>query len=174
MQALVGIHLSSPQYLNMLQEQMCPLKLRHVASFCVHCVLWKSERQHVLGCEWKFSGLCATSIPFVNASHATQLSRNLSQYLTGNWSRDLDGMLRDLRQSIAHINSTWVDVSLAGGLTNWITTVASRLKEWAGIVGLALCLVLTSFLAFWCMCHLWFRQHNTRSSGDRTVSSSVA
>ena len=39
-----------------------------------------------LGCEWKYSGLCVTSIPFVNVSRASQLSCNISQYITGNWS----------------------------------------------------------------------------------------
>lgn len=69
-----------------------------------------------LGCEWKFSGLCVTSMPFMNASHAAQLSRNLSQYLTGNWSQHFDGLVQELRQSIVHINSTHVNLSLARGL----------------------------------------------------------
>ena len=53
-----------------------------------------------LGCEWKYSGLCVTSIPFVNASRAAQLSRNISQYLTGNWSQRFDGLVRELCQSL--------------------------------------------------------------------------
>ena len=65
--------------------------------------------------------------------------------------------------SIVHINSTRVDLSLAGGLAEWITVAASRLKEWAGLAGLALCLILISVLAFWCMCHMQFKQRRTQA-----------
>ena len=83
---------------------------------------------------------------------------------------------------IVHINSTWVEVSMAEGLANWIATAMSYLKEWVGIGGLALCCVLISVLAFWV--HV---QHATSPSqgsssvdtslcscGDGTISSSVA
>lgn len=46
-------------------------------------------------------------------------------------------LVRELRQSIVHINYTCVDVTLAGGLADWNTTAASQLKEWAVIAGLA-------------------------------------
>ena len=45
------------------------------------------------------------------------------------------------------------------GFTNWIATAMSHLKEWAGIGGLALCCVLISVLAFWCICRM---QHHHR------------
>lgn len=118
-----------------------------------------------LECEWKYSGLCVPSIPFVNYSHAVQLSHNISQYLTENWSQRFDGLLQELRQSIVHISSTQVDLSLDGGLAEWITiTVAtSRLKEWAGLAGLASCVVLCSVLVFWCICCMRFQQRRTRA-----------
>ena len=100
-----------------------------------------------LGCEWKYSGLCVTTIPFVNASHAAHLSCNISQYITGNWSQHFDGLVQELRQSIVHINSTRVDMSMA---KDWPagSTAVSHLNEWARIGGLALCLILISILAF--------------------------
>jgi len=49
-----------------------------------------------LGCEWKYSGLCVTSIPFVNVSHAAQISCNISHYLTGIWSQHFDGLVQEL------------------------------------------------------------------------------
>jgi len=61
-----------------------------------------------LGCEWKYSGLCFTSIPFVKVSHAAQIFCNISQYFTGNWFQLVDGLVQELRQSIVHINSTKV------------------------------------------------------------------
>ena len=60
---------------------------------------------------------------------------------------------------IVHINSTRVEVSMAEGLANWIATAMSYLKEWVGIGGLALCCVLISVLAFWCVCRM---QHHHR------------
>ena len=54
-----------------------------------------------------------------------------------------------LRQSIVHINSTGVNVSMAEGLASWIATAVSHLKEWAGIGGLAMCPILIGVLAFW-------------------------
>ena len=98
-------------------------------------------------------------MPFVNTSHAAAVPRNISQYLAGNWSKHFDGLIRELRQSIVHNNSTGVDVSMAEGLANWIATAMSHLKEWAGIGGLALCCVLISVLAFWCIYRM---QHHHR------------
>ena len=54
--------------------------------------------------------------------------------LTGNWSCQLDGILRDLGQSIVHI-----------------VTAISHLKEWAGIGGLAIICVATGVMALWCI-----------------------
>ena len=48
---------------------------------------------------------------------------------------------------------------MAEGLANWIATAMSHLKEWASIGGLALCCVLISVLAFWCICRM---QHHHR------------
>jgi len=59
-----------------------------------------------LGCEWKYSGLCVTSVSFVNVSRAAQISHNISQDLTGIWSQHFDGLVQELRQPIVHINST--------------------------------------------------------------------
>ena len=64
---------------------------------------------------------------------------------------------------MVHINSTQVDVSRAEGLANWIATAMSHLKEWAGIGGLALCCVLISVLAFWCICCMQHRHHRAQA-----------
>ena len=134
-----------------------------------------------LGCEWKYPGLCVTSIPFVNASRAAHLSHTISQYLTGNWSQHFDGLVRELRQSIVHINSTCVDVSRDEGLASWIYS----------------CLPLERVGRNWWTCpvsdinqhpgllvHLPYTVSSVQnpslddtgfcSGGDRTVSSSVA
>jgi hypothetical protein len=116
-----------------------------------------------LGCEWKYSGLCVNSVPFVNTSHAAAVYRNISRYLAGNWSKHFDGLVRELRQSVVHINSTQVDVSMAKGLANWIATAMPHLKEWASIGGLALCCMLISVLAVWCICRMQHHHHKAQA-----------
>jgi hypothetical protein len=134
-----------------------------------------------LGCEWKYSGLCVTTIPFVNASHAAHLSCNISQYITGNWSQHFDGLVQELRQSIVHINSTHVDVSMAEVLASWIYSCLplERVGQnwWT-------CLVSDINQHPGLLMHLPYTVSSVQnpslddtgfcSSGDRIVSSSVA
>lgn len=75
--------------------------------------LWQLAQ---LGCEWKMSGLCVTSVQYVNMSAAANISKQLSQYLTGNWSGGFDSLMQELRMAIVTVNSTRVDVSMAEGL----------------------------------------------------------
>ena len=58
---------------------------------------------------------------------------------------------------------TQVDASMTEGFTNWIATAMSHLKEWAGIGGLALCCVLISVLAFWCICRMQHRHRRAQA-----------
>ena len=44
-------------------------------------ILWQIVQ---LGCEWKYPGLCVTSIQYENLTHAANLSKQLSSYLLGN------------------------------------------------------------------------------------------
>ena len=64
---------------------------------------------------------------------------------------------------IVHINSTPVVLSMAEELANWIATAMSHLKEWASIGGLALCCVLISVLAFWCICCMQHRHRRAQA-----------
>ena len=134
-----------------------------------------------LGCEWKYSGLCVTSISFVNVSCAAHLSRDISQYLTGNWSQHFDGLVQELRQSIVYINSTHVDVSMAEGLASWIyiylllervdqnwwTCPVSDINQHPGLLVHLPYTVLSAQ-------NPSLDDTGFCSSGDRTVSSSVA
>lgn len=62
--------------------------------------------------------------------------------------------MHDLRLAIVHVNSTRVDLSLATGLSSWITSAMNHLKEWAGIGSLTGVLVLTSLVGLWCICKI--------------------
>lgn len=122
--------------------------------------LWQLAQ---LGCEWKMKGLCVTSVPYNNMSHAANLSRHLSQYLTGNWSGSFDDLMQNLRMAIVTINSTRVDISMAEGLTTWIHQAMIRLKEWAGIGVLAVALVGVCALCLFCICRMARAQRRERA-----------
>lgn len=123
--------------------------------------LWEVAQ---LGCQWRLPGLCVTSVPFVNGSHAANLSRQLSSYLLGNWTKEFDELQQDLRIAIVQINSTRVDPSIAHSMTDWIKTAAASIKEWAG-VGVLLSLLCGGLvLALFCLYRI--RQ---RAAQDRVI-----
>ncbi|XP_073071484.1 uncharacterized protein [Manis javanica] len=114
-------------------------------------VLWQMAQ---LGCERKYRALCITSIQYKNFTRAANLSRNLSQYLSGNWSQDFDGTLEELRREIIHINSTRLDISVAEGLSSWFLRALSHVKEWAGMAGMGVFLLGGLMLLLWLLCRL--------------------
>ncbi|KAL6094350.1 hypothetical protein STEG23_026895 [Scotinomys teguina] len=120
--------------------------------------LWQLAQ---LGCEWKMPGLCATSVQYQNYSRAANLSKSLSSYLLGNWTGEFDRMMAQLRMSIVMVNSTRVDPGLANGLTSWIITAMSHLKEWAGLGALSAIMVLIFVLCLWCLCRFRSQQRRT-------------
>jgi hypothetical protein len=103
-----------------------------------------------LGCERKLGALCITSVQYKNFTRATNLSRQLSLYLAGNWSEGFDETLEALRAAVLRINSTRVDLSLTEGLSSWISSVFSYFNEWVGVVYL----VLPSAVGL-CSCSGW-------------------
>ena len=113
--------------------------------------LWQIAQ---LGCEWKVSGLCVTSVYYNNYSQAANLSKELSSYLTGNWSRSFDSLMKELRVSITMVNSPPVDASLAEGFSSWILQAMSHLKEWAGVGVLTLALLGACALGAFYLCHM--------------------
>ncbi|KAL6032851.1 hypothetical protein STEG23_031061 [Scotinomys teguina] len=120
--------------------------------------LWQLAQ---LGCEWKMPGLCVTSVQYQNYSRAANLSKSLSSYLLGNWTGEFDRMMAQLRMSIVMVNSTRVDPGLANGLTSWIITAMSHLKEWAGLGALSAIMVLIFVLCLWCLCRFRSQQRRT-------------
>ena len=47
-----------------------------------------------LGCDKKSGALCITSVQYENWTHAANLSKELSLFLTGNWSEGFDEKLQ--------------------------------------------------------------------------------
>lgn len=75
-------------------------------------ILWQLAQ---LGCEQKMSGLCVTFIQYEKFIKATNLLKNLSQYLLQNWTAEFEQTLRELRTAVIQINSTRLDLSLTKG-----------------------------------------------------------
>lgn len=113
--------------------------------------LWQLAQ---LGCEWKMPGLCVTSVQYDNLTYAANMSKALSKFLLQNWSLEFEETLRELRFAIIHVNSTRVDLSLADGLSSWISAAMNHLKEWAGIGSMAVLMVLASLVGLWCICKI--------------------
>ena len=113
--------------------------------------LWQLAQ---LGCQWKYSSLCTTNIHYENFTRATNLSKQMSKYLLGNWTGEFDALMDQLHMAIVTVNSTPVDVSLAEGLSSWISPVVYHLKEWAGLRVLAVLMILIAFACLWCICRI--------------------
>ena len=114
-----------------------------------------------LGCDKKSGALCITSVQYENWTHAANLSKELSLFLTGNWSEGFDEKLEALRTAVMTINSTRVDPSLIDGikgLSSWMSSAFSHFKEWVGVglFGATLCCGLVFLL--WLVCKLRSQQ----------------
>ena len=82
-------------------------------------VLWQLAQ---LGCEWKYLGLCVTSIQYEKFTHAANLSKELSSYLLGNWSGEFE-QLEKLRVAMVTADSTrryQPGEELSSWITPWI------------------------------------------------------
>ena len=66
-----------------------------------------------------------------------------------------------LRLSIVNVNSAWVNVSVAEGLSAWITQAMNHLKEWVGMGALGG--VLVSLIALWCICGMRVTQRSSNA-----------
>ncbi|KAL6094330.1 hypothetical protein STEG23_002028 [Scotinomys teguina] len=93
-------------------------------------------------------------IQYQNYTCAANLSKQLSQYLLGNWTGEFDTLMTQLRIAIVTVNSTRVDASLAEGLSSWISTAMTHLLEWAGSGALAGLLALVPLICLWCICQI--------------------
>ncbi|XP_076774498.1 endogenous retrovirus group K member 9 Env polyprotein-like [Arvicanthis niloticus] len=116
-----------------------------------------------LGCERKLGGVCITSAQYENLTRAANLSRKLSLYLIGNWSKGFVETMESLRAAIVNINATQVDLSLTEGFSSWISSAFSFFKEWVGVglFGVALCCGLVFML--WLVCKLKAQQKHDKA-----------
>lgn len=83
--------------------------------------------------------MCITPIGYVNDSFIK--TTDLSNYLKGNWSQELDRLHKELQIQIQKLNRTRVEPVTLGGFTSWLTSAFSYFKEWVGVIlfGAAIC-----------------------------------
>lgn len=108
--------------------------------------LWQLAQ---LGCEWRFTGLCITAVPFDNASAAANKSRQLSAMLTGHWSSQFTALTRQLQLEITHINSTRLDLTVTNGLFPTFQSIVRGLRDWAGLGSLGFMGILGAGFVIW-------------------------
>ena len=78
--------------------------------------------------------------------------------MTGNWTREFDHLMDELRVAIVTVNSTRVDVDLARTLASWFSTAVDHLKEWVGLGALLGLMALVSRICLWCFCQIRLQQ----------------
>ena len=75
-------------------------------------------------------------------------STDLSNYLKGNWSQELERLQTKLQIQILNLNGTRVEPVTLGDFTSWLTSAFSYFKEWVGVIlfGAAICCGLVFML----------------------------
>ena len=94
--------------------------------------------------------VCITPIRYINDSFIK--STDLSNYLKGNWSQELESLQTKLQIQILNLNGTRVEPVTLGEFTSWLTSAFSYFKEWVGVIlfGAAICCGLVFML--WLVC----------------------
>lgn len=83
-----------------------------------------------LSCVSSLRGLCIIPLR-ANFSQNFQQSKEISNYLKGNWSMKAEQLSRQLLMQIAVLNSTRLDPITVEDFTSWVTNAFSFFKEWA-------------------------------------------
>lgn len=85
-----------------------------------------------LSCVSSLRDLCIILLR-ANFSQNFQQSKEISNYLKGNWSMKAEQLSRQLLMQIAVLNSTMLDPITVEDFTSWVTNAFSLFKEWAGM-----------------------------------------
>ena len=94
--------------------------------------------------------VCITPNRYINNSFIK--STDLSNYLKGNWSQELERLQTRLQIQILNLNGTKVEPVTLGDFTSWLTSAFSYFKEWVGVslFGAVICCGLVFML--WLVC----------------------
>ena len=106
--------------------------------------------------------VCITPNRYINNSFIK--STDLSNYLKGNWSQELERLQTRLQMQILNLNGTRVEPVTLGDFTSWLTSAFSYFKEWVGVIlfGAAICCGLVFML--WLVC-----KFRTQQKRDKVI-----
>ena len=106
--------------------------------------------------------VCITPNRYINNSFIK--STDLSNYLKGNWSQELERLQTRLQIQILNLNGTRVEPVTLGDFTSWVTSAFSYFKEWVGVIlfGAAICCGLVFML--WLVC-----KFRTQQKRDKVI-----
>ena len=106
--------------------------------------------------------MCITPVRYINNSFIK--STDLSNYLKGNWSQELESLQMKLQIQILNFNGTRVEPVTLGDFTSWLTSAFSYFKEWVGVIlfGAAICCGLVFML--WLVC-----KFRTQQKRDKVI-----
>ena len=100
---------------------------------------WLREQMTILeqlvfaSCITHMSGMCVTSVQYQNFSRAENLSHGIGAMLLGNWSHDLDTMMKELCALIVAVSNTHVEIATAKQWLDIIQGTVGFLKNWGGM-----------------------------------------
>ncbi|XP_059255016.1 uncharacterized protein LOC132017239 [Mustela nigripes] len=84
-----------------------------------------------LGCIAPFPAICVQNV-----------SRELSQYLRGNWSAEFQNYTQHLLLSLTRINNTRVELATLPEIIKTLQDVLTFTKQWASVIGLMTILIV--------------------------------
>lgn len=104
-----------------------------------------------IGCIHSLSALCITSRMAENFTAHGNLSWQLSAYLNGNWSRELENLTDTLTRQIAAVNTTCLELPTVNSILSTLQQALSFLKEWAGVGAMFSMMLLAILVCLWCL-----------------------
>uniref|UniRef100_A0A8C6QYM4 Retroviral envelope protein GP41-like domain-containing protein n=1 Tax=Nannospalax galili TaxID=1026970 RepID=A0A8C6QYM4_NANGA len=117
-----------------------------------------------VGCIHQMQGLCVTAVQFSNFSVASNLSRTLSEHLRGNWSREFDSKVRELRAAILNVNNTRVEITTVQDFLSYLRSTVSWLHSWGGMAFWFFLLILVCGCLVWFTCRIRKQQQSQRQA----------
>lgn len=111
-----------------------------------------------MSCVASTSHVCITPNKYINNSFIK--STDLSNYLKGNWSQDLERLQTRLQIQILNLNGTRVEPVILKD--SWLTSAFYYFKEWVGVIlfGAAICCGLVFML--WLVCKFRTQQKHDK------------
>lgn len=93
---------------------------------------------------------------------ALNKSKQIGEFLKGNWSREAEKMIFKQKLNILQLNATRVDPVTLGEFTAWLARAFSFFKEWVGVGLFAACCLFGIVLCLWLVCRIRIRTRRDR------------